>query len=601
MTSALLSPFRHLLVSNPLESSSDHQVDPEYERDINEYDFAVDATVPPGAYSAAAAGGGGGASRRMELSNSDRSRSFDLTRTEMNRRSFGPSLLVNDGEEEDPEAEERPATEWGLGSYLSQLGSGSPRTEGGGFNFTESSLLPFPSGMGDQEAGDGDMLETRSMPDLDRPRVLSTATVLTPDADAAPAPPVRRIRILERRSDATRLRTQSLGPGAALELPSFSTLPTFDELHSGDPKTRASHDPLISPGPSRLSMFSTSSDDPLRRPSSSFARPQLPSSTSPRPFSTLSLAPSTTLSVAIPRFRGSNTEDDDEDDSRPLSSLSMDPRPQSVFSTSPGAFTSRFDPAMLALARQEIEKDRPVFVNKGAGAPPKVVLMPAPLAGRSPSPPRKVRVEGPDPESEEEEMDEEALAEAIRKKERPAGQLYGRSLLDVMAERKALRQGQAKHFVPGADGRRTMMDWGDSPAAQKLLAAQQSAASDETGSNNDAASPTKDKPTPMSRSKTAMSVFGPDLFYQRDMERLKAIELAEAEERAEEERKEAAIWEKERIKEEKKRSGKGKLLKSGRPSGDLVRTSEMGMVRSPTDGGFASGELLALDLARGCD
>ena len=53
-----------------------------------------------------------------------------------------------------------------------------------------------------------------------------------------------------------------------------------------------------------------------------------------------------------------------------------------------------------------------------------------------------------------------------------------------------------------------------------------------------------------------MSIFGPDLFYARDLEKLREMERIEAEENDAELSKEADIWEKERIKAEKKQTNK---------------------------------------------
>ncbi|ORY90271.1 hypothetical protein BCR35DRAFT_328901 [Leucosporidium creatinivorum] len=566
--SAVLSPFRHLFVppSDPADEPKAGSYFPT--EDVDE------AQLRPGTYSA-----GGRASPMFGGGSSERG-SVDLL---ANRKSMGPSLMGWEDEEQDPEAEERLANEWGLGELMSQLGSGSvPTSPAGGV----VPSLPFPKGMlGDEEAGT-DAHETRSMPDLDRPRALSTISLLDPSASTAGDDPplTRRIRILERRGSATRARTQSLGD--ALELPSFGDLPSFAEpsdISSRRPSLTL--DPLISPNIAthRLSSFSTSpqhfsnrqslfslgdrttAEEPNPRVSSSFARPRA-STTASRPISRLSLAPSTTLD---PPSRDEPTADNDADDTRPLSSLSMRP-------TTPATFTSRFDPAFLAAQRQEIEKERPVFANKDAGAPPAVVLMPAPLAGRPRSPPPRIRKEGS--ESEEEAEEEETLNdEEILASQRPAGALYGRSLMDVMAERQNLQKSRARHYVSGQDGRRSMMDWGDSPAGQKLLAAQ-GVAMEEGGGGGEG--------EPLAsgaarRSKSAMSIFGPDLIYQRDIERLKVIEAEEAKEREAQEERERIVWEKEREKQEKKRSGKGKLLKAGRPSGEFPREGGSDAARSP--------------------
>lgn len=501
-----------------------------------------------------------------------------------NRKSMGPSVMGWEDEEQDPEAEERLANKWGLGELMSQLGSGSvPGSPAGGL----TPSLPFPRGMLSEEEARADAHETRSMPDLDRPRALS---MLDPSSsssavgDGEDPPLTRRIRILERRGSASRARTQSLSD--ALELPSFGDLPSFAEstdLSSRRPSFTL--DPLSSNiATSRLSSYSTSpitnrqsifslgdqttAEEPNPRVSSSFARPGA-STTASRPVSRFSIAPSTTLDAPS----RSEPLDDDADDSRPLSSLSLRP-------TTPATFTSRFDPAFLAAQRQEIEKERPVFVNKDAGAPPAVVLMPAPLAGRPRSPPPRLRKEGPESEEDEEEEETSNDEAEVLGSQRPAGALYGRSLMDVMAERQTLQKSRARHYISGQDGRRSMMDWGESPAGQKLLAAQE-VAGEEGGAEGEPAGLAAAR-----RSRSAMSIFGPDLIYQRDMERLKLIEAEEAREREEQEERERIMWEKEREKQEKKRSGKGKLLKVRRPSGEF-----------PREGGSDAGESAQLSFA----
>lgn len=488
LQSAILSPFRHLL-SPPIASANPAAPQESY------FDTGV---LPPGSYSASGA----------SVSDVGRT-SFSAGRDEGPQRRYPRSLggsqfgvEADKQEQEGEEEEERLAEEWGLGDYLSQLGSQGGSVSGRTRKDSGMSTRNLPRVSIDTSDGrELEQLETRSLSGIEGKR--ATTFSITSPSDDSPRPPTSKLRILERPQG--RPRSQSLGTGTSLELGAFDPLPTFATLEAPT-----------------LSRPSLSSD--CRLSVASYSGLQLSDegrSTSPylssRPSSRLSLAPSP----------------------RPLSHLSLAPsadleQPPRPPSTTPSVFTSRFDPSIMALARQEIEKDRPNFANKDAGAPPKVVRMPAPLNGRPPSPHRRVRTEGPDPEPEEEVFEEEQL-EAPK---RPAGALYGRSLLDVMAERKAATKSRQKQYVPGQDGRMSMMDWGKAPFLGDA------AGKEDAGAETSA--------VPRSRS----TIFGPDLVYQRDMQRRVALERAEAEEKEEEDRAERKVWERERIKAETKRTNK---------------------------------------------
>jgi hypothetical protein len=227
----------------------------------------------------------------------------------------------------------------------------------------------------------------------------------------------------------------------------------------------------------------------------------------------------------------------------------------------PAFFTSRFDPVMLSYARQEVQNDRPIFLNKDAGALPKIVMMPAPLSGQPWVPVPKPRIEGPESDSSEEEVEE--VPRAVR----AAGALYGRSLLDVLAERKAATKARQKGYIPGQDGRRSMMDWsGSAAAAQKLQA--ESAGMDVPVVGGRTAI---DR---VARSKSAMSIFGPDLIYQREMEKRVELEKQEALEKLVADRIQAEVEEKRRHKAEAKKGKNRKAaemkLSGWQPEVDVV-------------------------------
>lgn len=150
-------------------------------------------------------------------------------------------------------------------------------------------------------------------------------------------------------------------------------------------------------------------------------------------------------------------------------------------------------------------------------------MMPVPLAGRPPPLFKRDRLEGPG------EIEIEPVIE-VEKLDRPAGKLFGRSLLDILADRQLALKAQQRHYV-------------SQPFEKK----------DELGSKASLEIEPKNESQNIRKSRSALSVFGPDLFYQRDLERVQQIEAEELrlmeEERIE---VEATLLEKEKIKQAKK-------------------------------------------------
>lgn len=210
--------------------------------------------------------------------------------------------------------------EWGMTDYLSQLGSGSL------------------AGI-----GDGD---TRSQPDRLQPEPLE------PDRDEGPdvVSPPSRLLILERDPTAPpRLHTRQ--SSVKLDLSPFPSLFETDEPDqlAVRPRHRRGSSALDARPPSRLSNAVT---DELDAPRS-------------RRMSASSLTIATRLSQA-----------DAPELSAPMSRAGSRMSQQTTDllgddDASLAGWTSRFDPTMLIKARQEIEKDRPVFASKSAGAPPR--------------------------------------------------------------------------------------------------------------------------------------------------------------------------------------------------------------------------------------
>lgn len=359
------------------------------------------------------------------------------------------------------------------------------------------------------------LLETRSLPGLSsRPRPTSVMSYHSiahqDDFEIGSTPRATRPRMSER------LRASSLGAIATLNQPSF--LPNLFD-HSDSPLEQSTLRPGLRPHPLRSAY--------QRRPQSTSSISAFlssnPEEAATRSLSPQSMAPSITSGNHAP--------------------LSLDQgRRSSILSTTPSTFTSRFDPAMLELARKEVEGDRAVFKNKEAGGPPKIVRMPTPLAGQLPTPLKKARVEGPEVEIEDEEPEVGGIEEVAERK-RPPGKLYGRSLLDVLEQRKKATKLAQKQYIPGMDGRRTMMEFKPPAATQGDGEGKVAVNEVEVGRK-------------MARSKSAMSVFGPDLLYMREMEVRKAMDEKERLQVEEEDVIEKQMWEKERLKEESKKSRK---------------------------------------------
>ncbi|KAI5479234.1 hypothetical protein MNV49_003928 [Pseudohyphozyma bogoriensis] len=511
LQSAVLSPFRHIIQPSPV-------LDPS----------------PTAAWTQAGEAQRGRAADDREVG---RRPSFGDDIQRRYSKSFGGSIMGDWEDEKLDEGEvEHLAEEWGLSDLLSQLGSPTLATK------AEIELKSDGAGAsgGQSDTGAGDYLETRSMPDLLRGRITSDLSI-APSVSVLEQPvdpvddtglPQVRLKIIKR-PRGSRQRAHSLGTAKTLDLPTLDTsFLNFDtEFRSNVPRPRSSSSYSLSSR--RLSDFALPSDAlntvPFPSTSSDAPRPSLSS----RPIPALSSSP----------FPPSG----DQSRARtPSTDESMAARPTSAFSMTPSTFTSRFDPQMQALAKQELEKDRPVFANKKAGAPPKTILLPAPLAGQPLAPPPRVRVEGPESDSEPEDEVEAAtgegddadssLMQSWSKNRRPAGRLYGRSLMDVLADRKEANKAQQRHHNPALDGRRPMAEWSDSPAARAQLAASALL-----------------EPETLPRTKSSLSIFGPDLIYQRDMRKRLELDAIENAEREEEERKEAEIRERERLKNERKK------------------------------------------------
>jgi len=429
-----------------------------------------------------------------------------------------------DGQIED---EERLADEWGLTSILAKVGATRPTTPGG-------SLLPLPRVAPVSEAD-----ETRSAPDLDHAHAHTLPSASTSAADSGEGPGARRprITILERKPGQA-LRPHTMLESGKLDFPDFN----FAAYSGG-----AQDDPLINPARRGSLPFSAAHRSQAGSPLAPSPRPLSPSPLSALHPSSYHPEASWRSSSPLPSALGSGQGEGEGEGAGERA------RRVSTFSLGPTKFTSRHDPAMIALAKAEIEKERPHFTDKTAGAPPRIVLMPAPLAGRAPSPPPRIRAEGPESESEPDEGDEEGAAEAEPLK-RPPGALYGRSLLDVMAERQAQIKGKQRQYVRAQDGRATMHDWAESPAGQKLLESGGDAA--EAGEEGDGASAHR-----VPRSKSTMSMFGPDLLYQKEMAHKRILDAIEAKERAEREELAKAEEDRRSAKEDKKRRWGGKKKK----------------------------------------
>ncbi|GAA6046575.1 hypothetical protein JCM3770_006217 [Rhodotorula araucariae] len=610
-SSAVLGPYKHLLAVGPVVATPANVPSPTSSFELVD---ALDQVgrLPPGAYSAPSATSDGGhpLERRPSLAGSE------MWSTHGYERAATPLEL-------DPDEEERLTSEWGLDEVMSNVSDSVELSRTGSTGLTGAEIARFAGSSARSEAGmptrddtpaDEDeaveVLETRSMPDLDRPRPISfVESVLDgleerlakAPASKAPLQSTRsdlgdscpdgpRIKIIERTATQRRRQPHRLGTPSAGAAVGLSSLPSLadlsgdgsvgglDSVSSGTRAGIASRDSLFL-GPASLgvsrrsSMMSAQLSEGL-----SDRRASTDAGITSRPVSRLSLAvPTDTI---LSNRSASPVSSSDPTAHRPSTSRSVSPGP---------GFTSRFDPLVITAQRAELAKSRPAFANPDAGKPPRVVLMPAPLAGRPPSPPRRERVEGPGWAAEE-SPDEEARAgetgeeenedaPGLREPLRPAGALYGRSLMDVMAERRALLKAQQRAYVPGTDGRRSMFEWKaqQPPSADDPLARHEGhttgADVDEREDEDEDDVPlalvpadTRERWTraesPVAARKARASIFGPDLVYQRELARAKEIEEIE---RAEKE----AAEEQRRAKEDRRKS-KGKLVKGAKRRSQLA-------------------------------
>ncbi|GAA6018281.1 hypothetical protein JCM11491_005140 [Sporobolomyces phaffii] len=620
-SSALLKPFSHLLDSSqpspasptpltelPSRDGSFEIVKGVFKEELDDDDDVDErAVVRPGAYSAA-----GGSS--VDGFDGFVSRRASLTSSAM----FGRQTPI----EFTPEEEEHLDQEWGI----SRIGSTEyvVATGGGGSagDMTGVGLRQFPrseSGMvadlarehedqpererTDSTRGgaptstdetDQEVLETKSMPDLNPPRRQSFAASILDELDGrlqgkgptlSPEEELEareraqiamvkansdgpRIKVIERRK-----RSRSLSTNFALDSPQLPDVATpsstLEELVQTSAVTgKARSDSLFARPGSALAFTSTTRTRDFSSASQTSDTQPLSSSSNGTP-----LLPFSTASPAFisSRFRSTTHDTDLTAGSGSLEGSSGPTRPASALSFTPSAFTSRFDPNIIRQEREAQLAERPNFSNRDAGRPPHVILMPAPLAGQRLAPPMKPRKEGPSGESSGEE-DEEEEEEEEEKPQRPPGALYGRSLMDIMEERKALLKAQQRAYIPGSDGRRGMMDWKDSPAAQESLAARgalaklerRAAAEDSEDAEEEvplALLPAggavrrkrEGEPAAAKPPRAGMSIFGPDVLYQRELAAARKLEEEERLEREEAERRAQEVEEKRRLKEDRRK------------------------------------------------
>lgn len=378
-------------------------------------------------------------------------------------------------------------------------------------------------------------LRRKSLPPLSRP------IMIPPRPKSVDIIPLASSRPRAKSFEASRSLSLSLLPPLELEQDSLSSaIRNPPSLNNLSPGTRSSLPSLLPP----TRRLSTSISDYLSFPTlrDEDILPEInPSGLS----SSITDFLSTPLSID-----GSTTAIDPTRSTSPLEPLLQSPTISS-FSPSP-RFTSRFDPSMLDLARQEMEGDRVVFSNKEAGSAPRNVIMPTPLSGQPQIPMKKVRVEGPE-QDDEPEVEEEAIESGTGEKDqmaetkRPAGRLYGTSLLNMLDERKITNKSKQKQYVPGNDGRRTMMDW-----KSKEVIIGEVVGGPETVTTQEVADEGVAGGRFMPRAKSTMSIFGPDLLYQRDLERRRVVEEQEMKQLEQEDLEEAEVWRKGMIKEEAK-------------------------------------------------
>lgn len=492
--------------------------------------------------------------------------------------------------------EERLADEWGLSEALSRAASvsssaASPGEQDGSNQPLERRLsIASDAALLSQRKDDDltssavneddlEILETRSEPALARRMTITfadevlgnleqrlqaaatraalvRATTTEPDDDGyvSDGP---RLKILERTPSQRRRERRPHSSAVLQSLPSLHTITSDDSVEEWTSGTGAGGRGGIA---SRDSLFRGA--QATRRQSTATSSFYSDGMQPPRPTSSIdqygvSTRPPTRLSLlTMPDTTSSPTGDGPADPSRsPESTRDLHGRPKSAMSV----YTSRFDPAVMAAQRAELVKDRPKFVDPDAGKPPRVVLMPAPLAGQPMLPAQPPRPEGPEPIPDDADCsvfeddldeDEEEVPPGLQEPKRPAGALYGRSLLDVMAERKALLKGQQRAYVPGSDGRRQMFDLHGTNAQQEHLASDEEgvpmpAEAHDTGFDGML---TEDvprrrtgtaRPALVDRKAAGQSIFGPDMLYQRELAMAKELEAIERQEREAHEQLEA--------------------------------------------------------------
>lgn len=485
--------------------------------------------------------------------------------------------------------EERLADEWGLSEALSRAASlssaASPREQDNSEQPLERRLsIASDAALLGQRKDDDltasaaneddlEILETRSEPDLSRRMTITFADEVLGNleqrlkAASTRAALVRetaterddgyvsdgpRLKILERIPSQRRRERRPHSSAVLQSLPSLHNIAgddSVEEWTSGAGRGGiASRDSLFRGAQATRRQSTTTSSFHsdgvhLSRPTSSIDQYGV----STRPPTRLSL-------LAMPETTSSPAGDGPADLSRsPENIRDLHARPKSAMSV----YTSRFDPAVMAAKRAELVKDRPKFVDPDAGKPPRVVLMPAPLAGQPTVPLQPPRAEGPEPLLNDADSsvfeddfdgDEEEVPPGLQDPKRPAGALYGRSLLDVMAERKALLKGQQRAYVPGSDGRRQMFDVVGTNAQQEDLAGDADppmpADAHDTEFDGTLAVDVPRRRTGAARPalvdrKAVQSIFGPDMLYQRELAMAKELEAIERQEREAHEQLEA--------------------------------------------------------------
>ncbi|GAA5922822.1 uncharacterized protein JCM15063_003437 [Sporobolomyces koalae] len=441
----------------------------------------------------------------------------------------------------------------------------------------------------DELEGEQEVLETQSIPGLDHKRRQSfSASILdelegrlqrqgndlTPEEEADAR--ARAEVILQEHSDGPRIkvierqkRSRTLSNNTALDFP---LLPAMS---------------------ASLEEFVESSKPPGKaRTDSLFARPGSALAFSPRPRT------DSNESDAVSRFR---TTTHDTEATRASQTDSGPTRPPSAMSMTNSVFTSRFDPNVIRVQREGQMAERPQFSNTAAGRRPDVVLMPAPLAGQRSTLLKKPRKEGPSGDSSQDEAGSEDEDDAEEDQpQRPAGALYGRSLMDVMEERKALLKAQQRAYVPGSDGRRGMMDWRDSPPIAPESLASQGALAKLEG-RADEGVPEGEEEVPLAllpagrtvrnrpnlkqspQARSGMSIFGPDLLYQRELAAARKMEEEERLANEEIERRAREVEEKRQIREERRRLKK-KMGSKALQHRDLVdQQLASGQFKTPAD------------------